>query len=95
MRVHANAQVEITFHLTLTEAEAAAIGRISGYAPNAILAAIKQTCGDSAINEHDKGFRAFFGSFNSQVGPALEAVRRARLDLRKAEEERLAEKGGV
>ena len=95
MHVHANANVTVTFELTLTEAEAAAINRISGYAPEAILGAIRATCGDSAVHEHAKGFRSFFGSFNAQVAPALDAVRRARSDLREAEDKRRAEKTGV
>lgn len=95
MHVHANANVTVTFDLVLTEAEAAAINRISGYAADSILAAIKQTCGDSAVNEHAKGFRSFFGSFNAQVAPALDAVRRARSDLREAEDKRRADKVGA
>lgn len=89
MRVHANANVTITFEMTLTEDEANALERIAGYSANAVLAGIAQTCGESIVREHGKGLSAFFGSFGAQVSPALSAVRDARKTLRDAEKNRL------
>lgn len=88
MRVHANAQVTITFEMTITEAEAEALLRIAGYSSTAVLKGIASVCGESIEREHGKGLNAFFDSVGSQIAPASNAVRKARAMLRDAEEQR-------
>lgn len=88
MFVHANAKVEITYTLTLTEDVADALAAISGWAPKDFVKALSSVAG-SAVRE--KQLLAFFMAIRTDLEPAVRAFHEAEYVMRKDAEKRIAD----
>lgn len=68
MKLTSKVDVDLTFHIVITEAQMRALDALAGYGTDEFLKCFYEKMGKAYLEPHEKGLRQLFDSINSMTG---------------------------